>query len=149
MFRSEFVFRLPTALILVFLLAGVIALAEEGPKFPGIYETSNEVESEDEVTLTFETEIFNHSGGDILGATVRLDHPFDPSNPYSTWPEVVIVNGESVTLSAEVTVSTLELDAWRHGADPLLLVEYLDEFGETVRAKVKSSFDSVNVSGGE
>lgn len=139
----------PLAIILAVLIAGAITLAADGRGFSGLYQTSNEAESGDEVTLTFDTRIDNRSGGDILDATVRLEDPFDCRNPYATWPSVDIANGASVILSAEVTVSMAELDAWRDGAAPLLVVEYLNELGETVRAGVDTTFDLVYAEGGE
>jgi hypothetical protein len=112
-------------------------MAADGRDFTGTFETFDEVESGEDVILTFETEIRNQSDAEVFGATVRLENPDDFENALATWPAVEIARDESTSLTLEVTVPMRERDAWRTGAMPVLTVEYQDVDGVVYRRLVE------------
>ena len=105
--------RLPF-LAAVALAGSFVALAVGGRDFAGIYQTTNEVESGDSVSLTFTTEISNYSGADI-----------EISLPFRLTPEVTISYTTNTTskniavqdgLNYQVASAKLMLDVDRSGA---------------------------------
>ncbi len=128
-----------TAMLLALGLAAVVPAVQaiDGRDFAGRYQTANEVESGEDVFLTFETELFNYSGGEILGATVRLENPFGAEEPYASWLEVNLPADDRVRLVTEATIPLREHDAWRQGAMPRLTVEWQDAEGLTRRMPVE------------
>ena len=132
--RRILIKRGPASLGIVILAAALVgAWAIDGRDFAGIYQTTNEVELGESVSMTFTTGFVNYSGADIVGATVRLESPHDPESPYATFTAVDVAANAGVRLSQEITVPTREWDAWRDGAMPRLTVEYLDGEGNTHR----------------
>jgi len=128
--------------VLAVLLLGVAAASSvltggQGRDFAGVYATSNEMEFGEDVSMTFEVEIANHSGADLLGAAVQLDNPLDPENPLATWASVEVAHKGRCGLIAEVSVPVHERDSWRKGRMPQLSVEYQNADGITFRRPVE------------
>ena len=105
------------------------AWAADGRDFIGLYEASDVTASGDDVTLTFSARLFNYSGGDVVGATVKLKSHVHPDEVYATFPAVDIANGHSVRLTQAVTLPSEEHDAWEQGAMPWLTIEFQDAAG--------------------
>jgi hypothetical protein len=120
-----------TTLVVLILVLGLAAWASHGREFSGIFETKNPVESGTDVILTFEVQIGNHCGEDVLGATVKLGGAIDLVSEYATWTAVDITADGSVDLSSEITISAEEHDVWTTGGLPMLTIEFQDAGGET------------------
>jgi hypothetical protein len=141
--------RYAMSLMTLVLLASLTVLAADGRDFAGIFETSNEVESGEDVSLTFEVEIVNYSGADVLAATVRLENPFDPETALAEWTLVDITNGDRCALTAEVNVPAHEREIWRKGGMPRLIVEYDGADGITFHREVELARGLVIFEGGQ
>jgi len=123
--------------ILLCTAGAFLATAVDGRDFAGIYDITNEIESEESVMLTFTTEFTNYTGVDIVAATVRLENILDPESPYAAFMPVDILANGRVRLSQDITLPIRERDAWREGARPRLSVEYVDGQGNTHRTRVE------------
>ena len=141
--------RYAMSLLTLALVSGLAVLAVDGRDFAGFYETSNELESGEEVGMTFKVEIVNHSGVDVLGATVQLENPLDPEIPLAAWASVDIAHRQRCALTAEVAVPPREREMWRKGRMPRLTVEYEDTAGVTRRGRVELTSGRVFLEGGQ
>ena len=116
-------------LIVLALAAGVAAWAEDGRDFAGLFEARDPIASGADVILTFETELLNHSGEDVLGATVELTGTVHPQHVYATWNVVDIPAGGAVRLGRDLSVPSAEYDAWQRGQAPHLTIRFQDGAG--------------------
>jgi hypothetical protein len=135
--------RFLASLAALLLISGLGTLAGNGRDFVGMYETSDELETGNEISMTLAVEIFNHSGTDVLGAAVRLENPLDPDTPHATWMAVDIAHKNRCILSGMVTLPARERDQWRKGGMPPVTIEYQDASGLTVRKRVELAFNRV------
>ncbi len=130
------------ALVLVCLLASLFALrlaGVNGRDFAGFYQVSNVTEQGDAWRLTFKARVFNYSGADISGATIRLTDPFDPRRSYAAFAGISIASNESTVVSSSVTIPGREYRAWQQGTPPHLIVQYADGQGHRRLAPVELS----------
>jgi hypothetical protein len=105
--------------------------AVDGRDFAGFYELKNVVDQGAIMSLTFSTQVFNYSDGDVIGAYVALDDSLMLEN-YAAFLGVRIDHGSQVFLSSDITVPALEYQQWQRGARPNLYVIYQDHSGNTL-----------------
>jgi hypothetical protein len=124
--------KTPTFVLLIALLLLPIAgLAKDGRDFNGSYNVSNIVEQGDQLILTFQVDLFNHSDADLKHAVVTL-RSFRPTpSPLAQFQAVPLWrNHGEVKLSQQVVIPRIEYERWQKGAQPALFVVYHDASGQ-------------------
>lgn len=117
-------------LLALIFIPPVLALAEDGRDFAGLFSATDVVGNNDEVTVSLSLEIFNYSGADVVNATVRLEQILltDPLYESPTTIDVAYRDRAIVT-EPVLVVPRQEYDQWLQGALPLVSITYTDANG--------------------
>jgi len=110
---------------------------DAGRDFAGWYQISGVTDLGGSFQLTLTTRVFNYSGADVSGATVKLEEGIMPGQAYGTFAGVSIPNRGSVKLQGTFTVPGSEYQRWQAGGAPSLWIEYLDGGGNTIRRGIE------------
>lgn len=136
--------KVPRAFFAVLAVASLLAslfviraAGANGRDFAGFYQVSDVTQQGDSYQLTFKARIFNYSGADVTGATIKLMDRIDPRHNYATFSGISIASGESAVVSSSATVPSREYRAWQQGAPPRLLVQFTDSQGKNRLAPVE------------
>jgi len=128
-------FRNASICCLLVLSAALPALAGPGSSqerfFSASYAASNAVDLGDQIRIDFSMRLRNHSGGDVVGATVSLREEFMGLNALHSWESQVLFEDSVTVLSWTVTVEKHEYDRWLEGASPRVDVLWVDPSGAT------------------
>jgi hypothetical protein len=119
------------------LLTAVLARAEDGRDFAGLWEVSDVIDLGEEVGITMSLELSNFSGADVSDATVTLEDPTQPGTPYGSFSPVSILYQDRVRLSDSFTVSRSEYDSWQESSSPSFRIEFYDPAGNAVERTIE------------
>jgi|SRR5579862_3945450 len=118
------------AFVLSLLLLSTASVAKDGRDFSGFYHIGNVATQGDQVALTFQIHLFNHSDADLGRAVVTLRSsqpalpPLAQLQAAEPWR-----NGGEVKLAQQVVISKGEYERWQRGAQPIVMVVYHDASG--------------------
>lgn len=108
-----------------------LLFAKDGRDFAGLYSLSATGESADREAVTMRLQVFNYSGEDVQNATIvlRENHPggqvLAKSDVLPEWR-----NGRHTVIEQSFSIPKREYEQWLRGAQPNLLVIYVDSAGE-------------------
>lgn len=119
----------PLVLVAALLLLPIAGLAKDGRDFAGTYNVSNVVEQGDQMVLTLQVHLFNHSDADLKQAVVTL-HARPAATLAEFQPVKLWKNHGEVKLAQQVTVPRREFESWQKGGQPALFVVYHDATGQ-------------------
>lgn len=122
----------PLAFVFALRLAGA-----NGRDFAGFYQVSGVSQQGDSYQFTFKARVFNYSGSDVTGATIKLMDRIDPRRIYATFAGVSVASRESTVVSSSVAIPSRKFHAWQQGAPPRLVVQFVDGQGKTRLAPVE------------
>lgn len=125
-------------LALCALWAGAPALAlDEGGDFAATvrYDKTADLPNAKQVTLSLR--LFNFSGGDVAGATVLVHSALPPGDALGSIANVTLLDNTHVLLSGRITVPASDYQRWQDGAEPQLVIEYVDAGGNKVRRPIE------------
>jgi hypothetical protein len=111
--------------------------ANEGRDFAGFYKELSATDLGDTVRVSLRFKVFNYSGADVGGATVRLANRMRPNESHGSIANVSIADRQSVVLTGDFTVSRREHEQWRKGPSPFLMIEYRNGQGADVRRMIE------------
>lgn len=130
MFFSRALKTSPLVLVAALLLLPIAGLAKDGRDFAGTYNVSNAVAQGDQMLLTLQVHLFNHSDADLKQAVVTLHAPHAAPALAQFQPVKVWRNHGEIKLAQQVVVPRREFESWQKGSQPALFVVYHDATGQ-------------------
>lgn len=122
-------------IFLVFAVTTVRGL--DGRDFSGFYQLSSVEDHEEEIWLTMDLEVFNHSDAAVHNAALVFEDSYRPGYEYGRIPDVYLESKGSIALTTDLEVPRREYDGWQRGATPVVRIEFTDDEGNQVRSVVE------------
>jgi hypothetical protein len=135
MLRSRAICVSATVLLL---LAAIIPLkaANQG-LFQGYFNFRQVSVVNDQVFVTLDVKILNHTRADVHDAKITLQNSFlQPAN-LGFFPTVSVASGRAVDTTQQFVVPAAEFHLWTKGARPRFLISYVDAEGNTVQQRIE------------
>lgn len=121
----------------MFLLAAVLAPAQESAVFAGFYKLGEPVEVDQNLRLTITTRIGNYGGLSISGGIILLVDPNLPGMILGIFPgKLDAGSGEMKRFEGEFTVPRLLYAEWQKGQTPCIRVSYVNSEGQEILAPI-------------
>ncbi len=122
--------KVALSLLICFLLL-LPASAQQASTFTAHFQAGAPVTKDANVQVTLTFRLYNSTGDNVRGATVKLIPPYASIPVYATFSEVAVAPGESIVLTQSVTVPQREFARWQTSG-PKLALEYYNADGQKV-----------------
>lgn len=121
-----------------FLLLAIVSLnaANQGG-LQGYFDFRQVTVSNDQVSLTLDVRIFNHTGGDIHTARITVQNSLVPNGEFGSFPEFSIASGQAADLTQTLNLPQREFQRWQTGATPQFVISYVDANGSNVQGRIE------------
>ncbi len=119
----------------LFALCASTVFAVNGRDFAGFYRYRLTADFQDTKQVTLTLQIFNYSGADVSGATVRIENLVTGAT--GSIAGVSINTGGSATVSGTFVIPAVEFARWQAGGSPRLAIEYTGADGSRVSQLVE------------
>jgi hypothetical protein len=110
--------------------------------FAGFYKELSVTDLGASVRVSLKFKVFNYSGADVSGATVRMPNRIKINESHGSIANVSILDRQGVVLTGDFTVPRREHEQWRKGPPPFLLIEYRNAAGTDVRRMIELALSS-------
>ena len=110
---------------------------EEGGDFAATVHYDKIADLPDAKQVTLSLRLFNFSGGDVAGATVVVQSALAPGVAFGSIAHVTLADNTHILLSGRLTVPGADYRHWQEGAEPQLVIEYVDAGGNKVRRPIE------------
>ncbi len=122
-------------LVALFALCASTVLAVNGRDFAGFYRYRLTADLQDTKQVTLTLQLFNYSGADVSGATVRMEDLVIGAS--GSIAGVSINTGGNATVSGTFVIPADEFARWQAGGSPRLTIEYTGEEGNRVLRQIE------------
>jgi len=131
--RRVFVSAVP-----LFLLLATLTLNAAGRgAFQGYFNFRQVNVVGDQVSLTMDIRVLNHTGANVRNATVSIQGLYQSTASYGSFPALSFASGLAANATQIFNVPQKEFELWQSGARPRFVVSYTDAAGNTVQQPVE------------